>query len=156
MVFKSRSGQPSIATSKNPSVVNTILNRHFLINTFGRMLFQHFMRYRFLQFFDIINYSKIFVMISKKKTLKIWIMYQNYNYNCHCTLNLLMQKRKIVNRHLNGFIEKQKSNKCLLNNFINMQSQWRKSLKLILPEKLTPVGIWKISFINQHYFAIFK
>ena len=49
---------------------------------------------------------------------------QNYNYNY--TLNLVIQKWKIVRKLLNGFIEKQRLNKCFLNNVTNIQSQRRK------------------------------
>ena len=62
--------------------------------------------------------------------------YKNQNYNC--TLNLLMQKWKFVNKDLNGFIEKQRLNKCLLNNVTNIQSQRREHFKFVHPQKLSP------------------
>ena len=67
-----------------------------------------------------------------------------------------MGKWKIVNKDLNDFIEKQRLNKWLLNNVTNIQSHRRKSFNFKHPEALSPSGIWRITFINQSYFAIFK
>ena len=89
----------------------------------------------------------------KENWLKLSMKYQYYNY----TLNPLIQKWKIIYQQLNGFTEKQMhNNRCLLNNVRNIQFQGCKSFKFIHPEKLCPTGIWKISFINKCYFAIFK
>ena len=60
-----------------------------------------------------------------------------------------MQKWKIVNKHLSSFIEKERLNKCLLNNLTNIQSQWRKSFKFIHPEKLF---CWDLK--NQFYQSV--
>ena len=49
-----------------------------------------------------------------------------------------MQKWKFVNKDLNGFIEKQRLNKCLLNNVTNIQSQRRGHFKFVHPQKLSP------------------
>ena len=46
-----------------------------------------------------------------------------------------MQKWKIVNKHLNSFIEKERLNKCLLNNLTNIQSQWQKSFAKVWSKK---------------------
>ena len=77
--------------------------------------------------------------------------YQNYNHNY--TLNLLTKKWKMVNKYLNGFIEKQRLNKCLLNIARNIQSQRRVSFKFIHPEKLHLVrseqSVLSISVISQ-------
>ena len=75
--------------------------------------------------------------------------YQNWNY----TLNILMQKWKIVYQHLNGFIEKQRFNKYLLNNVTNFSPSGAKVLSSYIQKNSLLVGsegsVLSINVISQ-------
>ena len=77
--------------------------------------------------------------------------YQNWNY----TLNILMQKWKIVYQHLNGFIEKQRFNKYLLNNVTNFSPSGAKVLSSYIQKNSLLVGsegsVLSINVISQSW-----
>ena len=62
---------------------------------------------------------------------------------CQLQLQLHIKPTNTKVKQVNGFIEKERLDKCLLNSVTNIQPQRRKIFNFIHPEKISPSGIWR-------------